>query len=239
MSISPPNERPGPITEVTFSIGGSEYPFVGVSKAESCTFELAKMLPRREGRYAEFFNVTNVDPARLLDLADDHERVDVTLLSEYDRGGLFEFTVSRSCPAVTLAEIGALPREVYSDDGDGYIVAEIPPQHDPPTVIEAFLEEISGAELARKRETDSITPIFTRSALQEVLDSTLTDRQFELLRAAFEAGYYDWPRKCTGEELAAEFDIASATFSEHIHAAERKLLTVLFHGQKSTCSDRS
>jgi predicted DNA binding protein len=48
------------------------------------------------------------------------------------------------------------------------------------------------------------------------------------LSVAFEAGYYDWPRGCTGEDVAEELGITSATFSEQIHAAERNLLSAVF-----------
>lgn len=218
------------VVEAEFTLRGSKYPFVGVSEAESCTFELAKILPRCDGEYSEFFNVTGVDPSRVMDAAAGNELVEVELLNEYDDGGLFEFQVGAHCPAVTLAELGAHPQGVHSSDGDGRIVAEIPPQNDPPEVIKTFLDEVPEAEFTGKQTKDSVTPLFTPEALQQVLHSQLTDRQLELLEAAFEAGYYDWPRRCTGEELAAEFDISSATFSEHIHTAERKLLTVLFDG---------
>lgn len=228
MDNSPSSDQPGSTVEVTFSISSSDYPFIVVSESKSCRFELAKIIPRQDGQYAEFFNVTGVDPTRILDLTDAHEAVDVTLLCEYDRGGLFEFTVGQNCPAVTLSELGALPRDVNSCGGNGYIVAEIPPQCDASTVIEAFLDEIPEAELTSKHQKDGVTPLFTPSSFQHVLRSNLTDRQLEILRAAFDAGYYDWPRECTGEEIAEEFDITSSTFSEHIHAAERKLLTALF-----------
>lgn len=230
MSKAPPRKHRSAVVEAEFSLRGSKYPFVGVSEAESCTFELAKILPRCGGDYSEFFNVTGVDPDRVIDAAAGNELVEAKVLNEYDEGGLFEFQVGSYCPAVTLAELGAHPQEVRSSDGDGRVVAEIPPQNDPPEVIKTFLDEIPEAELTGKQAKDSVTPLFTPGALQQVLHSELTDRQLELLEAAFEAGYYDWPRRCTGEELAAEFDISSATFSEHIHTAERKLLTVLFDG---------
>lgn len=221
------------VVEAEFSIRSSEYPFVGVSEAESCTFELAKIIPRRGERYSEFFNVVGVEPNRIMDAVRAEEPIDVMLLNEYDRGGLFEFVVTDACPAVGLAELGAHPREVYSNDGDGRIVAEIPPQHDPPAVIKTFLDETPEAELVGKREKDAVTPLFTPEAFQQVLHAQLTDRQLELLEAAFEAGYYEWPRECTGEAIAAEFGISSATFSEHIHTAERKLLTAMFEGLSS------
>jgi len=236
MSETTPGGQTDPVVEVEFRIRDPAYPFVGVSEEEGCQIELAKMLPRPEG-YAEVFNVTGTDPARIAALDADYETLDVSLLAEYDRGGLFEFHVSEDCPAYELAELGALPQTVRGVDGTGQIVAEIPPQYDPSTVVETFLAEFPGADLATKRERESVTPLFTRSAFRQVLHTHLTDRQREVIETAFEAGYYDWPRECTGKDVAAELDITSATFSEHIHVAERKLLTVLFDGPQSSRSE--
>lgn len=223
-------EQTNPVFEVEFLLQNSAHPFIGASEEEGCTFELAEMVPRSDGRYAEFFNVTGADPDQIVTLAAARESVDINLLIEYENGGLFEFLVSGNCPAFRLAELGALPRSVEGRDGEGRIVAEIPPQYDPPAVVEAFLDDNPDAELTTKREKESVAPLFPQSAFRHVLQTHLTDRQREVLRTAFEAGYYDWPRECTGTDVAAELDIASATLSEHIHAAERKLLTVLFDG---------
>lgn len=216
-----------PVCEVEFHLSDATYPFVGASEATGAAFELAEMVPRADGQYAEFFNVTGGDPERVEALVADHETVDVTLLEEYEDGALFEFLVSGSCPAFGLAELGALPRTVEGVDGRGRIVAEIPPSHDPSTVVEAFLEENEDAELAAKREKNAITPLFSQSSFHQVVEAHLTERQREVLRAAFEAGYYNWPREATGEDVASALGITSATFSEHIHAAERNILSVL------------
>jgi len=235
MSETATGPQTDPVVEVEFRIDDPAYPFVGVSGREGCQVELAKMLPRPEG-YAEVFNVTGTAPSRVAALDTEYERVDVAVLAEYDRGGLFEFVVSGDCPAYDLAEFGALPQTVRGVDGTGQIVAEIPPQYDASTVVETFLDSHPDADLATKRQRESVTPLFTRSAFRQVLHTCLTDRQREVIETAFEAGYYNWPRECTGEDVAAELDITSATFSEHIHAAERKLLTVLFDGPQSDCS---
>lgn len=216
-----------PVTRAEFSIQDSKYPFIGASQAEGCTFELAEMVPRQDGRYAEFFHVAGADPSRVIVSAEEYETIDATLLEEHDLGGLVEFVVSGDCPAMTLAEHGALPREVQSIHGEGHIIAEIPQPYDASTVIEEFLEENPGAELVSKTEIDSFTPLFSNMSFEQILQTHLTDRQREVLRAAFDAGYYDWPRGCTGEEVAADLGITSATFSEHIHAAERNLFTII------------
>ncbi|WP_135819613.1 helix-turn-helix domain-containing protein [Halostella litorea] len=230
MSREPLDRQTGPVAEVEFSFRDPEYPFVSASDSEECVFELAEMVPRDGGRYAEFFNVTDVEPGRILDLTADRETVDVSLLREYEHGGLFEFLVSGDCPAFALAELGALPRDVYAADGEGRIVAEIPPRHDPCDVVDRFLDESPGAEVVRKQRKEAVTPLLPQSGFTELLAERLTDRQREVLCAAYEAGYYDWPRDCTGEEVAESLGISSATFSEHIHAAERKLLAAVFDG---------
>lgn len=218
------------VVELEFALSDSTYPFVAASNSGPRRVELEEMVPRGDGRYAEFFSVSGGEPSHLLDLADDYDGVESHLLETYENGGLVEFSVGTSCPAVSLAELGALPRVVVSEDGAGRIVSELPPRHDPATVVETFLDEYSDAELAAKRPKEYATPLFGRGEFQQVLRNNLTERQREVLRAAYEAGYYDWPRSCTGTEVAEKLDITSATFSQHIHAAERKLLTVLFDG---------
>ncbi|MFB6189901.1 MAG: helix-turn-helix domain-containing protein [Halapricum sp.] len=52
----------------------------------------------------------------------------------------------------------------------------------------------------------------------------LTDRQQEVLGAAVEQGYYDSPRQCTQEELAADLDMAKSTCSEILHRAEERII---------------
>lgn len=54
--------------------------------------------------------------------------------------------------------------------------------------------------------------------------SRLTDRQLEVLRESYERGYFDRPRRANATEIAAQLDIAPSTFTEHLHAAQRKLL---------------
>lgn len=215
------------VVELAFAFDNPDYPFVGASAAEGCTVELEEMVPRSGGTYAEFFTVVDADPDRITDLAEDHESAEARLLDESETGSLFEFTVSANCPAVGLAELGALPRTVRAEDGEGEIVAELPGHYDVSRVTEAFLGEFA-AELTAKRQKAELTPLFSHREFDQVVDERLTDRQREVLEFAFEEGYYDWPRESTGEELAAELDISPPTLSKHLYVAERKVLSVLF-----------
>lgn len=224
----PTDEQPPPAVEVEFTIDNDRYPFIFASEAEDCRVELAEMIPRQGDRYAEFFHVTGADAAEIADTAAAYDTVDIRVLREYESGTLLEFTVTGNCPAYDLARRGGLPREVVGENGEGRVVVEIPSYHQPADTIEAFLAAYPEASMVAKREKEQIRPMFAVSEFQEVVQKHLTGRQREVLRAAFDAGYYDWPRTATGEEVADDLDIASATFSEHIQTAERKLLQALF-----------
>lgn len=96
------------ITLVDFTLTDPLYPFVAAS-ADGGQVMLEEFIPRGDGKYGEFYSITDTDPEDIMALADEHGSVDVELLERYENGGLFEFVVSNNCPAVFLGEEGALP----------------------------------------------------------------------------------------------------------------------------------
>ncbi|HEY9246729.1 MAG TPA: helix-turn-helix domain-containing protein, partial [Candidatus Methanoperedens sp.] len=59
--------------------------------------------------------------------------------------------------------------------------------------------------------------------------SLLTRRQEEIIRAAFENGYYDYPKKSTIGKLAKMFGISPSTLGETIQRSERKIISEHFY----------
>lgn len=69
-----------------------------------------------------------------------------------------------------------------------------------------------------------------RQSPMNTMESTLPDltaRQRDVLRAAYDAGYYRIPRDVTTAELAETFDLDRRTVEEHLRRAENKLLGAL------------
>ena len=58
----------------------------------------------------------------------------------------------------------------------------------------------------------------------------LTDRQREVLRVAFEMGYFERPRETNAEAVAAALGIAPSTLAEHLAAAQSKLTDAVLNG---------
>lgn len=67
----------------------------------------------------------------------------------------------------------------------------------------------------------------------------LTGRQREVLRTAYERGYFDVPRGVTPDELAAEFDLDKSTVLEHLRRAERNLLGDLLERRSAGLTPRA
>lgn len=222
--------KPAAVTRVEFRLTRTEWPFMRVASRQSCTARLEEIIPR-EGGYAEFFTFLGTEPERVIEATEGVDEIEARLLTKDGQIGLFEFSVATdSCPAVFLAEEGALPREIHGENDTARLVADIPRAEQPGAVIEQFLDRHEGADLATKCEQSEATPMVGEWELQRLVKTRFTDRQREVLRAAHEAGYYDWPRETDAQTLAEELDIASATLHKHLRAAERKLVTGLFDG---------
>jgi predicted DNA binding protein len=57
--------------------------------------------------------------------------------------------------------------------------------------------------------------------------SQLTEKQREVLMAAYKAGYYEVPRKITSEKLAKSLNLVNSTVVEHLRKAEQRLMSQL------------
>jgi len=57
----------------------------------------------------------------------------------------------------------------------------------------------------------------------------LTSRQEEIIRIAFEKGYYDVPKKITIDMLAKMFKVSASTLAEILQRGERKIMTQYFN----------
>jgi len=64
-------------------------------------------------------------------------------------------------------------------------------------------------------------------AFVDDVGSALTDRQYEMLEAAYRHGYFERNRRCNLSELAEALDLSRWTVSEHLRLAQHKLCSHL------------
>lgn len=238
MSETVLSPRQKDVTAAEFSVSAPAHPFVRASMGGGQAV-LEELVPRGGGEYAEYFTVVGIEPEAVVALMDDLTAVEVDLLVSHADSGLFEFLVGETCPVVFLCLVGAVPRQVESSNGRGSITAEVPSSTDPSTVIRRFRSAYPDADLAIKRQQSNLTPRFGPREFPPAIDDLLTDRQHEVLEAAFEGGYYNWSREATGEEIAESIGISPATFHQHLRVAERYLVEWLLMNRPSPESDEA
>ncbi|MFC6793206.1 helix-turn-helix domain-containing protein [Halobaculum halobium] len=78
--------------------------------------------------------------------------------------------------------------------------------------------------MAQRQRERTIRSLFK---LQDALREELTDRQWESLETAYSAGYFEWPREVSGEEVAALIGVSQPTFNKHLRVAERSAFRLL------------
>jgi len=117
-----------------------------------------------------------------------------------------------------LAPLDAADAYVHSARGthDGWLVRMELPDRD---ALVRFVRECraSGAELNVQRITDT-------DGVECHHDYGLSSEQERILRAAFENGYFEVPRKVSQTDLAESFDLSTSAVSQHLRRATAELV---------------
>ena len=189
----------------------------GIARGCDCTLETAGVVETSDG-VVQYLRVDGAAPGTVVDTVRESEVVEDAAVTRTDGDSLVELH-GPSSPGTELAEVGARLVETEIDPGGARLVVETTGDADlrsVQTVVERWFPDVT---LVSKRKRTQPESDGERSPL-----SPLTDRQREVLRAAYLSGYYDWPRETTAEELADSLGIASPTLHEHLRRAERNLL---------------
>jgi len=205
--------------ELEFSFAS---PLGDLSAAFDCRCDHLGSVADGDDAHAYETRITHGDFDEIRAFLDDYPAIRECRLVEC-RGEtcLVEITVAGAPPGL-LAEAGFGLVSLHASDGDTRLIAEVPSDADVARVLDSLSEHWGDVELVAKRQTP------TRGAdLAVPADGAagLTDRQRSVLEAAYEKGYYDWPRGHTAEEVAESLDIASATLHQHLRAAEHALVS--------------
>jgi len=152
----------------------------------------------------------------------DHPGVTDVRRIETDGGTTMEVTATGGTLSHPLVEAGANVQTATADGGRCRLTVEVAPDTNVRTVFERVTEPFPATELVAKREAEPAV----EAALPGEVD--MTDRQQEALEAAYRAGYFEWPRESSAEEVAESLDITAATLHGHLRKAEGRLVDTFF-----------
>lgn len=212
------------VVELTFESGDRDSFFAGLSAEHDCAVTLDGVVPGEAGTLVYFVTLSDASAEQVLSWVTDRTAVDdARLVRDYGEESLLELTVSGHDVATTLVEHGATVGEMEATSGTERVVGQVSAETDVRRLVTTVTEAFPETKLVTKRERDR--PPETPTAFRASLRDSLTEKQSAVLQAAFHAGYFEWPRGSTAEELADAIGITSPTLHNHLRRAQQKLLT--------------
>ncbi|MFC7133865.1 MULTISPECIES: helix-turn-helix domain-containing protein [Salinibaculum] len=145
---------------------------------------------------------------------------------DYGSEQVYEFERPSSDPCICehiQQSLGPV-REVFAEDGDLHVRLHTTDVDALRELLVDLREDFGGVSveyLVRSVDAED------GSELVPVDMRQLTDRQREVLETAHEMGYFEYPRDANATEVSRELGIEPSTFSEHLAAAQGKLLDEL------------
>ncbi|WP_310909624.1 PAS domain-containing protein [Natrinema sp. 1APR25-10V2] len=157
--------------------------------------------------------------------------IDVTFR---DDGEVQRFELRLSEPPVlsAVASLGGAVESAVIEDGDYRMTIHLTPGGGIRRVIDVVQTAYPAAELLKHRQITRRDT--TADRVRNLLSEDLTDRQRATLEAAYHAGFFEWPRDTTGEDVADSLDIAPATFHQHLRRSQKKVFESLLSAPSST-----
>ncbi|WIV66523.1 bacterio-opsin activator domain-containing protein [Natrialbaceae archaeon AArc-T1-2] len=212
--------------ELEFRLEGVAEELIALADEGDGTVQVEQLHGRENAIFA-YGTASDLPREEFQEVAADTSLVDgVRLLT----GGYDEFEFEAKTTAGlelvdTLAAQGGRLASATIDDGEFRFVATVPHGADARQLIDAIEEHCPAADhVAQRTVTRTADDLLDYQAILE----NLTEKQREALEVAVYAGYFDWPRASTAEEIAERLDITSATFTQHLRAAERQFFETVF-----------
>jgi len=211
------------VVEVAFEAGESSL-FARAAAEHGCSFAFEGVVPGEDRSLVFFVTLDGATPDAVLSWAGEREAVvDSRLVRDHGDDALLEVVLSGGDLATELAAHGATVRDLAADASGERVVAEVSPEADVRALADDLAADFPNLALASKRERERSDQSST--AFRASLHESLTDKQAAVLRAAFHAGYFEWPRGSTAEELADAIGVTSPTLHNHLRRAQQKLLS--------------
>ncbi|AFO57443.1 MULTISPECIES: helix-turn-helix domain-containing protein [Natrinema] len=200
-----------PVADVSASL---EDPVESVSRSSQAT---------PEGTIVEEFGV-DADAS----LEEEYD-VELTPVQSNDREAIYRFErdSAADCACEVIEGTGTPVSSVRAQNGSlllSFRTLELAEIADIVDKLRAYFDGVVVEELTQDHEDVSTDPV--------VVDrEVLTARQREIIETAHEMGYFDYPKGANATDVAEELGVARSTFTEHLAAAQTKLMDAILEAE--------
>lgn len=197
------------------------------------TISVEGMIPADTGRIIQYLTVTGISPERFREAMVGMTEVET--IREIDGVGdsnRLEAVYTDFPITSTLASYGGRIETVCFDVPDLRLTVALPRSADVRQIDRTLRSEVPDLKIGAQR-TVARDPTSAEPYCNE-FEKALTEHQRTALMTAFFAGYFEWPRESTGEEIAETLGISPSTFHQHFRVAQQKVFSTIFE-RKGQC----
>ncbi len=212
------------MTRVKYAIDESSFVLTQLAAAAECTLTYEGGVQQTASGSNVFVTVDDAPLDTVVDATDSLTVVEgVQRIRGGDSGGVLRLRLSEPFLATELADHGAVLRSATATGGDTTVVVDLPSSVEVKHATKLLADKFNTVNLVSKQTREQSSE---HGFYASVLDR-LTDRQLEVLETAYYSGFFESPRKATGEAVADSLDISPQAFYQHIRTAQRKLFGTL------------
>lgn len=204
---------------LTLSVPDAEGPVARVARESGAKLKINRHVSSKDG-YTVYAS------------PDEAETEDVVESIRAEPSDSSESVVCIHAPATPVLEAvtsaNGLLRSCWYDPDASAVLYEIdlPFGENHREVVDRISDAHTGTNVVSHR-TRSVSDSSSSSPTDGDPLSDLTCRQVEVLETAYYGGFFNWPKESTGNELADELGVSSATFHQHLKSAEKKIVSSL------------
>ncbi|MFD1563328.1 helix-turn-helix domain-containing protein [Haloarchaeobius amylolyticus] len=159
----------------------------------------------------------------------DHD-VELTPVQSNDREAIYRFErdSTAGCACEIVETTGTPVSSVRAQAGTLLISFRTLELAEIAEIVDELREQFEGViveELSQNHDDVSADPVI-------VDRNHLTTRQREIVETAHEMGYFDYPKGANATDVAEELGVARSTFTEHLAAAQTKLMDAILDAER-------
>lgn len=211
------------VVELELEITDRDDVFVDLSAELECRVHIEGVHLDSDGGVVCYLKVSGAYSDDVTKLLAENEAVErYRVVDDSGDEVLVECSVRGSSIVTKTLESAAGITEFFTDEGVGHLGSQFAPGVDLRSILDGIRSDFDDVKLVSKRQTENSYQSVGR--FRGSVEDQLTERQDEVIRTAFKAGYFDWPRDSTAEDLAEALNLAPSTLHEHLREAEHKLV---------------
>ncbi|WP_435157906.1 bacterio-opsin activator domain-containing protein [Haladaptatus sp. DFWS20] len=181
-----------------------------------------------DGMQIQYYTATGIPTSTYLELTKQYPAVhDVRLISSVENTTRLEVLSGRDSLTRVFSDYSGQFKSAEIEGSTAILLGEVPQTVDLDELLTDLRELYPDIELVSQRL------VYTPQIFRKIMENTLTERQWTTLQLAHFAGYFEWPRVSTGEDLGGQLGITKQTFYHHLRHAEQAVFQYLFEGVTS------